>query len=384
MQDNRKMDISDDRRKTPTLLVVDDNKINLKVIALTLRSLNYNLVIATDGKSAIEMVKKTNPDLVLLDVMMPDMNGYEVCKILKSDKANENLPVIFLTALDDKENLVKGFDAGGVDYITKPFNKSELISRVKTHLELKYTQDQLKKTSQHLSELNLLKDKMFSIIGHDLRSPLGSVKMTLEFLSQMMGDDTDEELKSTVDLLVVSTEEVFSLLENLMAWAKSQSDILDIHFEELNLSEVVNSVYLTNNGLINNKNLSFTSDIPEDLKISADLYTLKIIFRNLLINAVKYTPEKGEIAIRAHQSDEGIVVEFADKGVGIAEENIPKLFDETVNFTTYGTNGESGRGLGLILCNDFAQRNGGKIWVESEEGKGSVFSVLLKPASTLD
>ena len=130
------------------------------------------------------MVEKTRPDLILLDIMMPGMDGYEACKVIKSRKENENVPVLFLTALDEKKNIVKGFEAGGVDYITKPFNKDELISRVKTHLDLKLTRDKLEKTTAHLSELNTLKDKMFSVIGHDLRSPLGSVKMTLEFLAQ--------------------------------------------------------------------------------------------------------------------------------------------------------------------------------------------------------
>ena len=132
---------------TPTVLIVDDNSTNIKVIAITLRSQDYKLVIATNGNNAVEMVEKTRPDLVLLDIMMPGMDGYEVCKIIKSKKENENIPVLFLTALDEKENLVKGFEAGGVDYITKPFNKDELISRVKTHLDLKLTRDKLEKTT---------------------------------------------------------------------------------------------------------------------------------------------------------------------------------------------------------------------------------------------
>ncbi|MBN2635389.1 MAG: response regulator, partial [Prolixibacteraceae bacterium] len=163
---------------TPTVLIVDDNSNNVKIIAITLRELNYKLVIATSGQSAIDMVDKTRPDLVLLDIMMPGMDGYETCEIIKSKKENENLPIIFLTALNDKSNIIRGFEVGGVDYITKPFNKEELISRVKTHLELKFTQDELQKTSDYLYNLNSLKDKMFSVIGHDLRSPLGSVKMT--------------------------------------------------------------------------------------------------------------------------------------------------------------------------------------------------------------
>ena len=367
----------------PTVLVVDDNPNNVKVIALTLRPLNYKLVIATNGKSAIEMVDKTQPDLVLMDIMMPEMDGHEACRIIKSKKKNENLPIIFLTALNDKENTVKGFESGGVDYITKPFNKNELISRVRTHLELKHTQDSLRKTTKHLTELNSLKDKMFSVIGHDLRSPLGSVKMTLEFLSQTADDTTGEEFKSTIDLLVKTTDEVFSLLENLLGWAKSQSGNLVLEKEEVDLIDLVSNVHMLNKGNLNLKNIEFTTDIKPETKVYADLNTLKIVFRNLLSNAIKFTPENGKISINASRQDDKMKVEIKDTGVGIPEENLPKLFDQTQHLTTYGTNRESGSGLGLLLCKDFVVRNNGEIWVESEMGKGTIFNLLLQSSASL-
>jgi two-component system sensor histidine kinase/response regulator len=362
---------------TPTVLIVDDNSNNVKIIAITLRSLNYKLVIATSGKSAIEMVDKTRPDIVLLDVMMPGMDGYEACQIIKSKKENENLPIIFLTALNDKSNIIKGFDAGGVDYITKPFNKEELISRVKTHLELKFTQDELQKTSNYLSDLNSLKDKMFSVIGHDLRSPLGSVKMTLEFLSETVCDTTGEELKSTVDLLLKTTDEVFSLLENLLGWARSQSGNLSVDKEPIDLYDLVNNIYLLNKGNINIKNIDFTIDIDPGTTIFADLNTITIVFRNLLSNAIKFTPNHGKITIASREMNGNVQIEFRDSGVGIPESNISKLFDPTQHLTTYGTNRESGSGLGLNLCHDFTKRNDGEISVVSELGKGTSFFLLL-------
>jgi two-component system, sensor histidine kinase and response regulator len=362
---------------TPTVLIVDDNSNNVKIIAITLRSLNYKLVIATSGKSAIEMVDKTRPDIVLLDVMMPGMDGYEACQIIKSKKENENLPIIFLTALNDKSNIIKGFDAGGVDYITKPFNKEELISRVKTHLELKFTQDELQKTSDYLSDLNSLKDKMFSVIGHDLRSPLGSVKMTLEFLSETVSDTTGEELKSTVDLLLKTTDEVFSLLENLLGWARSQSGNLSVVKEPIDLYDLVNNIYLLNKGNINIKNIDFTIDIDPGTTIFADLNTITIVFRNLLSNAIKFTPNHGKITIASREMNGNVQIEFRDSGVGIPESNISKLFDPTQHLTTYGTNRESGSGLGLNLCHDFTKRNDGEISVVSELGKGTSFFLLL-------
>lgn len=362
---------------TPTVLIVDDNLNNVKIIALTLRPLNYKIVITTNGNSAIEMVERTKPDIVLLDIMMPGMDGYETCKIIKSKKENENIPVIFLTALNEKENIVQGFDAGGVDYITKPFNKDELISRVKTHLELKLTKDELLKTTNYLKEINAVKDKMFSIIGHDLRSPLGSVKMTLEFLSHTVPENLDDDFKSTFKLLVKATDEVFSLLENLLGWAKSQSGNLAINREEIYLAELVNGIHQLYSGNLTMKKLEFINGVDSGTTVFADLYTVKSVFRNLVSNAIKFTPENGKITVRAKEAEGLVQIEISDSGVGISAKDLPRLFDATQHFTTYGTNNESGSGLGLLLCRDFVVQNGGDIEVKSEQGKGTTFIIVL-------
>lgn len=361
---------------TPTILVVDDNPNNIKIVALIMRTLQYKIVIATNGEQAIEMVKQTRPDLILLDVMMPKIDGFETCRIIKSKKENENIPVIFITALNDTDSLVKGFKAGGVDYITKPFNKDELISRMRTHIELKQTRDQLEKTSAHLAELNSLKDKMFSVIGHDLRSPLSSVKMTLEFLSAITLSE-NEEVSESLKLMSKTTDEVFSLLENLLGWAKSQSGNLQIKKEHVSVSELVHSIYLLNKGSFELKKIEFSSIIPEDHFIDVDLNTIKIVLRNLVSNAIKFTPEKGSILIKSEQHSGGILLSVSDSGVGISKEDLPKLFNPARHHTTYGTNREPGSGLGLILCKDFVEKNGGSISVESEPGKGTVFQVHI-------
>ena len=366
---------------SPTILIVDDNSNNVKIIAITLRAFNYKLVIATNGQSAIEMVEKTRPDLVLMDVMMPGMDGYETCEKIKAKKDNENIPVIFLTALSEKANIIRGFEVGGVDYITKPFNKEELISRVKTHLELKFTRDELQKNSNYLQSLNAVKDRMFSVIEHDLRSPLGSVKMTLEYLSETIEETSTEELKSTIDLLQKTTDEVFSLLENLLGWAKSQSGNLAITKEPIDLMDLGYKVYLLNKGNMKFKNIDFKLDIQPGTIVSADLNTITAVFRNLLSNAVKFTPNGGTISLLAKEADDKILIEIKDSGVGIPPENLPKLFDSTKHFTTFGTNRESGSGLGLTLCYDFVKKNDGEIWAESTVGQGTSFFLQLAKAN---
>jgi len=368
---------TDSTTRTPVVLVVDDNPKNVQIIALILKELNYKIIIAINGKNAIEMVNKKRPDLVLMDVMMQGMDGFEASKIIKSAPENENVPVIFLTALSEKTNIVKGFEAGGVDYITKPFNKEELISRIKTHLELKYTRDELQKTTRHLSDLNEIKDKMFSVIGHDLRSPVGSIKMTLDLLLCNQHNIKDAEFMETIHLLNQTSDEVFSLLENLLGWAKSQSGNIKIQTERLNLKQLSQNLYLLQKSNMRLKKITFENRIEDELEILADENTFMSILRNLISNAIKFTSEGGNISLSANRKSKTVEIAVIDNGMGIPPENLSKLFDEKQFISTYGTNNEAGSGLGLILCQSFARYNNGQIRVESTPGKGSIFIVEM-------
>jgi two-component system sensor histidine kinase/response regulator len=368
----------DIQKPIPTVLVVDDNPKNVQIIALLLNELKYKIIIAVNGKSAIDLVERVHPDLILLDVMMPGMDGFEACQIIKSNPENENVPIIFLTALSEKVNIVKGFEVGGVDYITKPFNKEELISRIKTHLELKFARDKMQQMTNHLVELNSIKDKMFSVISHDLRSPLGSIKMTLDFLKNDSNQKyTIADFRNSVNTLAQTTDEVFGLLENLLGWAKSQSGNLTVVPENIKLDELIESVYLLHKGSIQQKKLTFENRIAEGIIVNADLNTLKAILRNLVSNAIKYTPEGGVIQVDYNELKGYSQIKVTDNGVGIPVESISRLFDEKHNISTYGTNKESGSGLGLILCQSFINSNNGRLLVESVEGKGSSFTIEL-------
>lgn len=368
----------DIQKPIPTVLVVDDNPKNVQIIALLLNELKYKIIIAVNGKSAVDLVERVHPDLILLDVMMPGMDGFEACQIIKSNSENENVPVIFLTALSEKVNIVKGFEVGGVDYITKPFNKEELISRIKTHLELKFARDKMQQMTNHLVELNSIKDKMFSVISHDLRSPLGSIKMTLDFLKNDSNQRyTIEDFRNSVNTLAQTTDEVFGLLENLLGWAKSQSGNLTVVPEDIKLDELIESVYLLHKGSIQQKKLNFVNKIGPGIIVHADLNMLKAILRNLVSNAIKYTPEGGVIQVDFNELNGYSQIIVTDNGVGIPVESISRLFDEKNTISTYGTNKESGSGLGLILCQSFIKSNNGRLLVESAEGKGSSFTIEL-------
>lgn len=363
--------------RDPIILVVDDNPKNLQIIALTLRELKYKLIIADGGQKAIELSDRYQVDLILLDVMMPGIDGFEVCRVIKSKPQNNGTPIIFLTALGEKANLVKGFELGAVDYITKPFNKEELISRIKTHLDLKFARDELQSVSNNLAESNAIKDKMFSVIGHDLRSPVGSIKMMLEFLLGNIDSYDIQKIKETISSLSKTTDEVFNLLENLLWWARSQSGNLVIIPENIQLSSLIRGLYYLNKESLSIKNIRFESAIDNECMVFSDMNMLKTVLRNLISNAIKFTPQGGLIAIAAIEDEDFVKIKVSDSGVGIVEENLPKLFNEKQHFSSVGTNNEAGSGLGLILCKNFVQANNGKISAESISGKGSTFTIEI-------
>ncbi|MBN2648382.1 MAG: response regulator, partial [Prolixibacteraceae bacterium] len=238
----------------PTILVVDDNKRNLQVVGNILHEEQYKVAMAINGPTALKLAAQLKPDLVLLDIMMPEMDGFEVCKKLKENEETREIPVIFLTAKVETDDVVEGFNLGGVDYITKPFKQKELLVRIKTHLDLLQSKRKIAEQASLLQSNNAFKDRLFSIIGHDLRSPLSSIKFTIDMIKSgviELGDDFFHEL---IDQLAKTTDEAFTLLENLLGWAKSQSGNLPVVPEEFSLKEMAESIARLQKLNLSNKN----------------------------------------------------------------------------------------------------------------------------------
>ena len=375
--------MSEQRTDGLRILAVDDNQMNLMVMKSMFKNQNYEVHYADCGEKAIEMARSLKPDMILLDVVMPDLSGFEVCRTLKEEAYFKDIPVIFITAADDIEFIINGFEVGGVDYITKPFRKEEIMLRIKTHFDLKLTRDQLIETTQTLMDLNKVKDRLFSIIGHDLRGPIGSVKMVLEFMSKGIIDpNKGDQYKKTVSDLLRTTDEVFTLLENLLAWATNESGNLSNIPENIKLKEAVVSILNLYQAGVNNKNISLEVNIDPEHVVVADLNMIKTVVRNLFSNAIKFTPSGGMISFSSFW-DEGMVnVSVADTGKGMPQDVIDKILDPNVFYTTAGLNKEAGNGLGLKLCKDFVEKSGGKIWIKSTPDVGTTvfFSLPAKKA----
>ena len=359
------------------ILIVDDVVSNVLLLKILLTNEKFQVCTANNGNGCIEMSKKEHPDLILLDVMMPDISGFDTAVILKKDDETKDIPIIFLTALNTPSDLVHGFQVGANDFLTKPFNKEELVMRVMQQISLVAAKRLIEKKNAELQATLNNRDKMYSVIAHDLRSPMASIRMVLNLVVQSASPETvGPELYTLLDQANRESEEVHDLLDNLLKWTKSQTGRLTVVTQDLDLNDIIPGVVDIFEMIAKTKNIKLNlqhSDQP--LVVRADNDMLKTVIRNFLSNAIKFSPEDSSIEILMTRDGDYAKVSVRDHGVGIAADRIDTIFHK--GETTYGTGGEEGSGLGLQLCQDFARKNGGDCMVESVEGEGSTFSVLI-------
>ena len=360
------------------LLVVDDVQTNVLLLKALLSKEGYGILVANNGQEALEVIRNENPDLILLDVMMPGMDGFEVAERLKSEEYRCEIPIIFLTALDDTQSIVNGFKLGAGDFISKPFRKEELMVRIKHQLSLVAARRIIEEKNEELRKTIAGRDKMYSVIAHDLRSPMASMKMLLNtIMMSVEKDKIDPDIFDMLEMSNKTSEEVFSLLDNLLKWTKSQLGKLTVIPQKLDISGLADGVVEVTNSVAEVKHIKLIRTDHESFFVYVAIEMIKSILRNLISNAVKFSNPDSEIKVGIKAEDGKVIVSVTDSGKGIKKEDQHKLLKDSTHFTTYGTNSEEGSGLGLLLCRDFARKNGGELWFESEENLGSVFSFSL-------
>lgn len=360
------------------ILIVDDVMSNVLLLKVLLTNEKFAIATASNGRQALEQVERENPDLVLLDVMMPDMSGFEVAQHLKSNPNTADIPIIFLTALNSTADIVKGFQVGANDFISKPFNKEELIIRVTHQISLVAAKRLILSKTEELQRTIAGRDKLYSVIAHDLRSPMGSIKMVLNMLIlNLPSEKIGAEMYELLTMANQTTEDVFSLLDNLLKWTKSQIGKLNVVYQDVDLVEVTDGVIEIFSMVASLKKIRIREMKPEKMMVNADIDMLKTVVRNLLSNAIKFSKENSEVLVKMEEVDGMAVVSVQDYGCGISEEGQKKLLHTDTHFSTFGTNNEEGSGLGLLLCKDFVVKNGGKLWFTSKEGEGSIFSFSI-------
>lgn len=360
------------------ILIVDDVMSNVLLLKTLLGNEKFEIATASHGAQALEMMDTEHPDLVLLDVMMPGMDGFEVAARLKANPATAGVPIIFLTALNSTTDIVKGFKAGASDFISKPFNREELIIRVYHQISLVAAKRIILSKTEELKRTIAGRDKLYSVIAHDLRSPMGSIKMVLNML--ILNLPVEKIGQEMYDLLATAnqtTENVFSLLDNLLKWTKSQTGKLSVVYQDFDLTSVADSVIEIFNMVAGIKKITIEEDKPAEMVVKGDIDMIKTVIRNLLSNAIKFSNAGSKVQVKVTEKDGFAIVSVRDYGCGIDEESQKKLLRTDIHFTTFGTNNEEGSGLGLLLCQDFVSKNGGKLWFESKKGEGSLFSFSI-------
>lgn len=353
-----------------SILIVDDNMQNLQILGRNLKSAGYNVEFATNAQIVFNWINDEIFDLILLDVMMPDVNGFELCRKIKENDNYKEIPIIFITARNDSESIKNAYNAGGVDYITKPFNNDELLARVRTHLEIH-------KQKKELIELNTTKDRLFSIISHDLRTPVYSISLLLNRMVLSFEKIDREFIFESLNDLNAAARNVHDLLDSVLTWAKSQMGMISFMPKKMNvflsLNESVN--YIQN--LIKDKNLTVYIKCPQSVSINTDPYMLDTIVRNFLTNAIKFSVVGGEIVIKYVSKGGKHVISVTDKGIGMKDDELNRLLSFRENITRLGTNNEVGAGLGLLICREFAAKMNGNITLSSKLGDGTTASFVL-------
>lgn len=359
------------------ILVVDDVVSNVLLLKILLTNEGFQVCTANNGDECVKMAKSDNPDLILLDVMMPGISGFDTAVILKKDPETAEIPIIFLTALNNPSELVHGFQVGANDFLTKPFNKEELVMRVMHQIQLVAAKRIIIKQNEELKRTISNRDKMYSVIAHDLRSPMASIRMVLNLaVNAIQPEVVGTEIFELLDKANKESEETHNLLDNLLKWTKSQTGRMNVVYQDFDLNDVIPGVVDIFVMIADTKKIRLDyTPCKEKLVVRADNDMLKTVVRNFMSNAIKFSPEGSVIEITAERENNFAKINIRDHGVGIAQERIEELFQK--GETTYGTSGEEGSGLGLQLCADFARKNGGDVRVESVLGEGSMFSVLV-------
>jgi signal transduction histidine kinase len=375
----------------PNILIVEDSKTFSDYLSEVISKENYKTTAAYTGKQGLDLLKDGNFNLLLLDMELPDCSGIDIIKCIRKNYNQTELPVIFISATTDEHKIIEALKYGANDFISKPFSEITLKIKVKNLLQLQQSgmhlaenlkiQEeqnlQLQKYANELSQINKEKDLFVSILVHDLKNPFHAILGFSDLLLINLKNYDKEKIEKHLKLINEVSSQTYHLLEDLILWSKSQAGRIPFQPQKVVLSEICNEVV----GILNYQSLAKQIKITilnvEQINIMADVNMLKTILRNLVSNAIKFTNQNGEIKISAEKDKTHTTIIVSDNGVGIDEKTQSKLFISQQTYSTKGTASEKGTGLGLLLCMNFVENHGGKIWVESEVGKGSDFKFTM-------
>lgn len=357
------------------ILVVDDQESNVRVVGNILGELGFTIVPATSGEQALRRLAAKAPDLVLLDVLMPGMDGFEVCKRIREQTTAEEIPIIFLSAADDKNLIVRAFEGGGVDYVTKPFNPAELISRVRTHLALKAARDSLRQLAED-------KDELLGILTHDLKNHLGGMQMTARILHDRANAAGDQGLKRMSGNILTSTGQMLAFVKQFLANASADRG-LTVRSEPVCLNSLSSKVVRQYEEAAQQKSLTLRLQARDGSEfVSADRAALEQVIDNLISNAVKFSPPGKNVWVVVDRDADGPFCCVRDEGPGFTPEDKKVMFRRYRRLSAAPTGGEPSTGLGLSIVRKLMEAMDGRIECRSEPGQGATFELRFRPAES--
>jgi two-component system sensor histidine kinase/response regulator len=351
------------------ILVADDSSTNLEILTRILTRGGYEVVIAEDGIEALEVLNHISPDLILLDVDMPRLDGYGVCQRIKADDKTSHIPVIFISALDELGDKVRGFEVGAVDYILKPFNVEELMMRVASQILLA-------KQQQEIMRLGEIKDNLIRTVSHDLKNPIHIV-MGYAGLLLDANDLSPDQIAEMALQIHKSADKMYRLVTNLLDLTQIEAGVM-WDFQSVSINSLMEDVLLEYLIIAQQKEIAIYWNPPDNsIKVNGDPMRLQQVFNNLISNAIKYTPQGGEIFIDLWKQDDKVFVSVKDTGLGIPADDLPHIFEKFYRVNTAVHREQEGTGLGLSIIQVIVQEHGGEVHVDSIEGEGSVFTIEL-------
>ncbi|MBV9471212.1 MAG: response regulator [Abitibacteriaceae bacterium] len=372
------------------VLIVDDLPANVRLLAGILKVAGYEVETASSGAEALSKITAQVPDVVLLDVMMPGMDGFEVCRRIKAEASTFFLPVVMVTALQETSDRVNALEAGADDFLTKPVDEVEVVSRVKSLVRVKRQRDDLEHAYSELKRLESLRDSLGLMLVHDLRTPLTTMIAPLEMLRKGQLGSLDSMQQEAVEMCTRGGYRLLALINELLDINKMESGEMRLEKTDIDLGKLVNEALEEVRQLTRGNATEIHIDIPADLPPThGDDDLLRRVLMNLLANAIKFAPKGGQVNVSAHETQDErgknsdgqplrvIQIGVQDNGPGIPEEDQQRIFEKFGQVESRKAGRKTSTGLGLTFCKLAVEAHGGSIWVESQPGQGSTFCFTL-------
>ena len=375
------------------ILIVDDNSENLTVLS-SLLSKEYDVSVAKSGERALEILQSGRLfDLILLDIIMPEMDGFKLCSLIKADERFKDIPIIFISALTEIESKVKGFQMGGVDYITKPFQKEEVLARVKTHLtireltsELIEKNKRLEETNKKLMELERLRENLTNMIVHDMRSPLTAIMSMFELLKMELEGKAEPQVMHYIGSGINSAKSLIEMINSLLDISRLEEGKMPLEISRNRIGEIVDDAMKSLEPLIIGSKFEVRVEKNglENVVVNCDREIIKRVILNLVTNSLKHSMSKSPIKVTVSLEDGFVVVSVIDDGIGIPKDYHQKIFEKFGQVEMRERRQKYSTGLGLTFCKLAIEAHNGRIGLESEAGKGSRFFFMLPVSKGLN